>query len=113
MPEPSTSPQGREAADDATNPNQPPVARLRGPSGRIGLGETAEFDGTESSDPDGRLRRYEWAIERGLDVVASDTGTTFEYTFGRPGPHRVHLTVTDDDGAWDTATVAVDVRAHE
>lgn len=109
MPEHSTSPQGREDTQDATTRNEPPVARLRGPSGPIALGETHEFDGSDSTDPDGRIRRYEWAIERDLDVVAGDTGTTFEYTFRRPGPHRVHCTVTDDDGAWDTATVVVEV----
>jgi len=86
--------------------NQPPVADA-GPDQEAILGETVEFDGSGSSDPDGdeTIISYEW------DFGDSDTGsgetTSHEYT--STGAFTVTLTVTDDFGATDTATMTVTV----
>lgn len=102
-PEPSTDePEARPV---------PPEARIGLPTGTPSVGTTCEFDGSDSFDPDGAVREHLWAIERDDDVVDGGTGTTFSHAFDRPGVHEVHLTVTDEDGLWDTATARVEVEA--
>jgi len=86
--------------------NQPPVADA-GRDQEIILGETAEFDGSGSSDPDGdeTIDSYEW------DFGDSDTGSgeTTNHEYESAGTYIVTLTVTDDFGAADTNTMTVTV----
>lgn len=96
--------------DESVRRNRPPVASVRSPGASAAVDDTFVFDGSGSADPDGEIVRHEWAVEVGDEVVAGDTGPTFAYAFERPGIHRVHCTVTDDDGAWDTATARVRVE---
>lgn len=102
-------------ATEAAGPGdaRPPVADLATETDATAIGRSLEFDGTDSYDPDGHLARHEWAIEHDDEVIAGDAGATFAHTFDRPGTHRVHLTVTDGDGCWDTATEVVAVEAAD
>ncbi len=65
------------------------------------------FDGGSSFDSDGDIVSYEWNFDDGT------TGTgpvpTHSYTAG--GVYDVTLTVTDDDGATDEATIQVEAIA--
>ena len=56
---------------------------------------TVNFDGSESSDPDGTIRSYEWEVNgRGFE----ESDETFTHTFERAGDHTVKLRVTNVEG---------------
>ncbi len=59
------------------------------------------FDGSGSSDSDGSITDYSWSF--------GGNGSIVNHTFGSAGTYSVTLTVTDDDGATDTATQSVTV----
>jgi len=88
----------------SVNVNLLPLARA-GENKKTSPGTSILFDGTNSSDPDGRISRYEW------DFGSYQTeGPTVRYAFQEPGKYPVTLTVTDDSGistASDTITVNV------
>jgi PKD repeat protein len=73
-------------------------------------GQAVRFDGSLSSDADGKLTRHQWAFGDG----ATGEGVTAEHRFAKPGTYEVRLTVTDDSGsscAADTNTIKVLVKA--
>ncbi|NHN41408.1 S8 family serine peptidase [Halorubellus sp. JP-L1] len=70
-------------------------------------GESATFDASGSSDPDGSISSYEWDFGDG----STDGGESVSHTYGSAGDYSVSLTVTDDDGATDTATETVSVQS--
>ncbi len=78
--------------------NQPPVAHLDGPvSGDEG--QTLVFDASASSDPDGTIVGYAWTLGDGT----SASGVQVAHVFANDGVYQVVVTVTDDQGAQDTA----------
>ncbi len=80
--------------------NQPPTADA-GADITINVGETAFFDASGSSDPDGSIVSYDW--DNGL------TGVTPSLVYGEEGTFVVELTVMDDDGATASDSVTVTV----
>ncbi|MGP8330355.1 MAG: PGF-pre-PGF domain-containing protein, partial [Methanosarcinaceae archaeon] len=83
-------------------PNQPPVADPNGPYTGVEGTEIA-FDGSASSDTDGNIVSYNWDFGDGN----SATGVNPVHTYARNGTYTINLTVTDNDGATDTATTIV------
>ncbi|HEX9908437.1 MAG TPA: PKD domain-containing protein, partial [Thermoplasmata archaeon] len=81
----------------------PPVAMFT----YIVDGATVSFDASGSDDADGVIVSWEWAF--GDD--SSGTGEMTTHTYALDGTYPVTLTVTDDDGLWDTDVqdVPVDV----
>ena len=57
-------------------------------------GEAVRFDGSGSSDPDGRITEYWWDFGDG----ELGMGETVEHTYRSAGEYPVTLSVTDDDG---------------
>jgi len=90
--------------------NQPPVADFSFSPSAPGVGELVRFDASDSSDPDGRIRNYEWTF--GDDL--SGSGRTTTHTYSRNGSYTVRLTVADDDGvtASTTKTIVVTETAQ-
>jgi PKD repeat protein len=68
---------------------------------------TVNFDGSESSDPDGRIDTYEWEVN-GQGFEEGDE--TFTHTFERAGDHTVKLRVTNVEG--DANVDEIDITAE-
>jgi len=64
---------------------------------------TCSFNASGSSDSDGSVSNYSWSF--------GDSGVTASNTYANAGTFSVTLTVTDNDGATDTATNSVTVTA--
>jgi hypothetical protein len=69
-------------------------------------GQPVAFDGARTTDPDGQLMAYSWAIDgQVLDVE----NPWLSVAFAHPGTHVVALTATDTTGASATAAHPVAV----
>jgi CSLREA domain-containing protein len=104
-PAPAPTPREPPSADPQERPNLRPSARVSGPAAAR-AGQAAAFDSAGSADADGSLRSYAWSFGDGTTAV----GPTAVHTFERPGTYTVSLTVADDQGAADTATLQLTVR---
>lgn len=83
----------------AATGNQPPVARPGGPySGTAGT--SIRFDGSASSDPNGTITAYAWTFGDGT----TGTGATPSKVYSAAGSYTVTLTVTDNQGATNSAS---------
>jgi hypothetical protein len=60
--------------------------------------------GSESTDADGTITRYEWDWTADGSVDETTTDSILSHTYETPGPHTVRLTVTDNDGQSDSTT---------
>jgi len=88
-------------------PNQAPTASFTYSPPSPLVGSPVRFDGSTSSDPDGTIVSYNWSFGDG----ASGTGTIVQHPYASIGTYTVRLTVTDNDGATNTATQQVTVTA--
>jgi hypothetical protein len=90
--------------------NQPPVADA-GPDQTVtdtddSGSEDVTLDGSASTDPDGTIASWSWAVE-GTEIATGETATVpFDV-----GTYTVVLTVTDDGGATGTDDVMITVEA--
>jgi len=81
-------------------PNQPPVAVFTESATTVFTNDIIEFNASASYDLDGTIVSYIWDF--GDLTVAS--GVFVKHWYADNGTYTVTLTVTDDDGATDTAT---------
>jgi len=82
-----------------------PSADATAPSS-LRIGESGDFSGTYSFDPDGSIAAYDWAFDDG----ATATGERVTHRFAETGSHEAELTVTDDSGATDADIESVSVE---
>ena len=90
--------------------NRPPQASA-GADRMACPGEAIKFDGSASSDTDGKLTRFSWEFGDGTTREGAQT----EHSFAKPGMYQVRLTVTDDSGSTcssNTAALKVLVKAR-
>jgi len=73
-------------------PNLGPRASLTARS----RGNVATFDATASSDPDGRVARYDW--EFGDGTTLANGGPRPSHAYRQPGSFQVTVVVTDNEG---------------
>jgi PKD repeat protein len=91
----------------AASANQSPVAALSAQplSGLAPL--NVSFDGSGSADADGSIVAYAWNFGDG----ASASGATANHSYSAPGSYLARLTVTDNQGASNSATTTIQVSA--
>lgn len=91
--------------DGGTQTNAAPQADITASvtSGSAPL--SVSFDGTGSSDIDGAIVSYAWDFDDG----SQSTQANSSHTFNTAGTYIVLLTVTDDQGATNTASVVITV----
>jgi PKD repeat protein len=85
--------------------NQSPIARIVATPTSGNMPLPVSFSGTTSSDADGTINSYAWTFGNG--ATASGASTTYTYTTA--GSFTATLTVTDDKGATNTASVVITV----
>ena len=80
--------------------NQAPVASFTYSPSTLKINEIVNFDASGSYDPDGSIEKHEW------DFGDSSTGTgqKLAHSYADSNTYSVTLTVTDDDGATDSAS---------
>jgi len=78
----------------------PPVAVFTESAETVLTGEVIYFNASDSYDPDGTIVGYFWDFGDGTNT----TGVTTQHAYADDGNYTVTLTVTDNDGATDTAT---------
>jgi YD repeat-containing protein len=86
--------------------NRRPVARFTMTPTSVKTGQSATFDATTSSDPDGTITKYQWDLD-GNGSYETDTGTTktVTKTFNQAnGTVAIGLKVTDNGFGSDTET---------
>jgi len=83
--------------------NLPPISRP-GADRFVAVGETITFDGSLSSDPDGAIELYQWDFG---DDTPGGSGAVVTHAYARAGVYEVTLTVTDNRGAEDSASLYV------
>ncbi|MFB6283832.1 MAG: glycosyl hydrolase family 18 protein [Halobacteria archaeon] len=94
-----------KSAENGTD--NPPVASVTGPSS-VNVSETANFDGSSSSDDSG-IDSYSWNFGDG----SSATGVNTTNSYSTSGTYNVTLTVTDTAGQTDRASTTVDVQSTD
>jgi len=88
--------------------NQPPVA-VAGATPTSGYAPLAvAFNSTGSNDPDGSITSYSWAFGDG----GTGTGATTSHTYQNIGNYTAVLTVTDNQGATNNASVGITVTTN-
>jgi PKD repeat protein len=101
--------------DDATNStssvktvlNRFPVASLTFSPSTPYTEESVVFNASTSYDPDGYIVSYSWNFGDGN--ITTVTTSTITHKYLDNGTYQVTLTVTDDDGAEDTASQSITV----
>jgi PKD repeat protein len=104
---------GTWSYDLSTTPTPPPpanaapVARLAVSPSSVTAGQTVSFDGSASSDADGRIVSFAWSFGDGTTA----SGATATHAYASGGTYVVTLVVTDDDGATGSASQSLVVTA--
>ena len=91
-----------------TSANQSPNAAITASPTTGPAPLTVNFDGTASSDPEGRPLSYAWDLN-GDGTFTDATASTASHTYSTAGTHTASLRVTDDQGASDTDSVTINV----
>lgn len=84
--------------------NLAPVARPGGPYAGV-EGSSVSFNGTASTDPEGRPLSYSWSFSDG----GTATGPTPSRVFADNGSYTATLTVTDELGSTNTSSATVTI----
>ncbi len=79
--------------------NRPPQASFTYSPAAPTINDLIAFDGSGSSDPDGRIVLYEWDFDGNGSYEQSLSAPATAWLYDEPGRYRVSLRVTDNSGA--------------
>lgn len=79
--------------------NRPPQASFTYSPAAPSVNDIVAFDGSGSSDPDGRIVLYEWDFDGDGSYEQSLSAPATSWLYDEPGRYRVSLRVTDNGGA--------------
>jgi PKD repeat protein len=85
--------------------NQPPRAVINAPTNGT-VGDSLDFDGSSSSDPDGTIVSYSWVFGDGTTA----SGATVSHSYSTADDYTVSLTVTDDEGSSDSSSYTLPIE---
>jgi len=88
-------------------PNEPPVASVSAMPLQVTPPGTVTFDATDSSDPDGTIQRFDWEFSDGQ--TARGIAVQRSVSESNVGTLTGTVTVTDTNGASDSASAVVSV----
>jgi hypothetical protein len=91
-------------------PQRPPIARIMPAIREVQQGEWAEFDGSGSTDPDGKIATWIWSLE-GRPVQKGSFARLNTRNLN-PGNYNIRLEVTDNTNARDAASATLIVRGR-
>ena len=87
-----------------------PTASYTATPSPVAVDHEVVFDGTASSDPEGKALTYAWSYTVGGGAPQSfGTTPTVQHTFHTGGTYSVSLRVTDPSGLWHTKTANLTV----
>jgi PKD repeat protein len=89
--------------------NKAPVARIVPANETVNLGDTVEFSGADSADPDGSVRAFAWDFGDGT----TGSGAVVSHRYDVTGALRVRLEVTDDKGLKNATTTNLWVNLNQ
>ena len=84
-------------------PNQPPVARASADKTVVAVGQSVQFRGDQSTDPEGAGLTYFWEFGDG----ANSTDANPTHTYSEPNNYTVRLTVHDPQSGAGEAYVGI------
>ncbi len=90
-------------------PPKPPVASASASPTTAKAPAEIAFDGSGSSDPDGKITKYQWDFADGV----TGEGAKVSHIFAKAGVYGVKLTVTDDSGLVASQTTSITISAPE
>jgi PKD repeat protein len=85
--------------------NNLPVAVINDLAASYPINQSIAFNASASSDSDGYISLYEWDFGNG----ATATGETVDYAYASAGDYIVTLTLTDNAGGMNSATVSIQI----
>ncbi|MFE3845736.1 PKD domain-containing protein, partial [Thermoplasmatota archaeon] len=83
--------------------NENPVAHASASDTNAFIGESINFDGSNSYDNDGNITSYSWNFGDG----SSASGKTASHSYSSNGTYNVILTVTDNNGSSDSDSITI------
>ncbi|MCK4392463.1 PKD domain-containing protein [Candidatus Bipolaricaulota bacterium] len=92
-------------------PNLPPVAKIRPPVAAVVAGESTQFLALTSVDPDGEIVLYQWNFGDGKTRIS--TTWTVRHTFKEAGNYTLQLTVIDNRGKSNIASITLRVLQQD
>lgn len=87
-------------------PNEPPFVFFSESLETVYTGDIIDFDASESYDTDGTIVSYLWNFGDGT----KRTGVSVQHSYSQVGVYLVTLTITDDDGATNSANTTKTVK---
>jgi PKD repeat protein len=89
--------------------NEPPVVSFTYSPENPVVNQTITFNASSSYDPDGTIENYEWDFGDGTN----GGGEIVNYSYCAAGNYTVNLTVTDDNGAYNTYMKIINVAKKD
>ena len=94
-----------------SSPNQHPTASFTYSPQSPKAGEEVILDASNSYDPDGKIKLYEWDLDGDNEYEGFTTSSEIYYYWDKSGTYSVKLRVTDINGA--TNTIIQDINIEQ